>query len=68
MTCQVNNQMFDQPRSGVIVAFNIMCMYIQVASDITKEDAEALSKVNEGCLVFYTAEAGGWTCWFKNSK
>lgn len=42
--------------SGIIVALNIMCMYIQVSSDITKEDADALSKVNQVCLVFYTAE------------
>lgn len=42
--------------SGIVVAFNIMCMYIQVSSDITEEDAYTLSKVNEGCLVFYTAE------------
>ena len=28
-----------------------------MSSDITEEDAYTLSKVNEGCLVFYTAEA-----------
>jgi len=42
--------------SGIVVAFNIMCMYIQVSSDMTDEDEEALSKVNEVCLIFYTAE------------
>lgn len=30
---------------------------VKVSSDITKEDADALSKVNQVCLVFYTAEA-----------
>ena len=30
---------------------------VKVSSDIAKEDADTLSKVNQGCLVFYTAEA-----------
>jgi len=42
--------------SGLVVAFNIMCMYIQVACSLSEEDRKILSKVNEVCLVFYTAE------------
>ncbi|CAJ1436720.1 unnamed protein product [Effrenium voratum] len=33
--------------SGLVVAFNIMCMYIQVACSLSEEDRKILSKVNE---------------------
>eukprot|EP00439_Symbiodinium_sp_Y106_P030173 s9005_g3.t1 len=43
--------------SGLVVAFNIMCLYIQVACDVTDEDAKVLENVNDTCLVLYTIEA-----------
>ncbi|CAE7855457.1 Scn11a [Symbiodinium necroappetens] len=42
--------------SGLVVAFNIMCLYIQVACDVTDEDAKVLENVNDTCLVLYTIE------------
>ncbi|CAE7331852.1 arcC [Symbiodinium pilosum] len=42
--------------SGLVVAFNIMCLYIQVACDVTDEDAKVLENVNDTCLILYTIE------------
>ena len=46
---------------GVSVLVWYPAMPEQVSSDMTDEDEEALSKVNEVCLIFYTAEAGAFT-------